>query len=135
MTLKEQKIAIEESVKKVVSENLKEEVNVKASYDLENGVMNVSILEEGKENETKTILNYEMSYIEDKAEMIITAFKRYIQFDMFGPASVINVPVSVDETFLVGIKNIIAYGIDVVMHPERYETASVESEDPDRAAE
>jgi hypothetical protein len=56
---------------------------------------------------------------------------------MFGPASVINVPVSVDETFLMGIKNIVAYGIDIVMHPENYAAIeeAEEGDGADKAAE
>ncbi len=120
MTLKEQKIAMENSVKEIIQSAVDQKVQVNASYKLEDGVMNVVLIENRGSEEEKNILFYEMNFNEESKTIAITALQRFIQMDHLGPATVVNLPITIEEEFCQTMKNLIAYGIDRVVHPENY---------------
>lgn len=110
MTLKEQKNLIENSVAKAISSVLNQNVSVKASYDLEHGIINVDLDTEEENNNIETLVHYSIVYSEELSRIAITAFQRSIHKDGFGPAVIINNPITIDEEFMLTIKQTIING-------------------------
>lgn len=119
MNLKERKLKLENSVVEVVTSMLpKDEVNkidAKASYDIEEGNINVLISQSYPHATIKDALAkvvvYTCSYNEEKEKITITSFVRNYDYDAFGISAVNNTPVSLSEDFMLGIKSGILEGV------------------------
>ena len=121
MTLKEQKIAIEQSVAKKVKASLAANVDVNAAYDLENAIVNVNLKLENKSANNGNVLCYNIAFNEELKKIAISAFNRVMNYDSFGPAVVVNEPVVIDEDFMVSMKMIIEGGIFDALNPQEPE--------------
>lgn len=133
MTLKEQKIAIEQSVVERVKASLAENVEVNATYDLENAIVNISLKTENKDanGNSQNLVHYHVAYNEELKKVAISAFNRIISSDNYGPVAVVNSPIAIDEDFMMTMKMIVEAGIYAALNPIQPEKA----EDPERNTE
>lgn len=123
MNLKERKQKLEESVVNTLKGMLpKENLEIKAQYDIENGIIATLILQSFPHPELKDALDrivaYTCNYSEEKDEILVTAFVRKFGYDTFGISAVVNNPVTIDEGFMTGIKAGIKAGIAALDAPE-----------------
>lgn len=107
MTLKEQKIAIEQSVANAIKNSLTEGVEVNVNYDLQ-GIVTINLqTPEEKNGSVTSFVHYTIAYNEEMQRIAISAFQRALNADNFGPVAIINSPVVIDEDFMMSIKMII----------------------------
>jgi hypothetical protein len=122
------KIALEESVTTEIKKNLKGDVEVNTSYDVQNGVIvseMITVTPRTEEGNSSSILCYNVEYSESDNDVKITAFNRVYLYDALGIAVVNNETVPVSRSFLEAMRTIIALGIDKVYNPEKYSDEKV----------
>lgn len=119
MTLKEQKIAIEQNITTVVKENIKQDVEVTTTYDANEGLVVVNLKEQTKDenNGATTIVYYDIFYNEEDQGLAVKAMQRSIAYDNIGPISVVNLPVIIDQNFVGAMTEIIKAGINSALNP------------------
>lgn len=128
MNLAQMKIALEESVTAEIKNNLKGDVEVNTSYDIQNGVIvseMITITPRTEEGNSSSILCYNVEYNEADNDVKITAFNRVYLYDALGIAVVNNETVPVSRSFLEAMRTIIALGMDKIYHPEKYSDEKV----------
>ena len=114
MTLKERKMLIEQNVKYGLSRSVGENVNVGVAYNLDAGMLTVSLTEQHINPQSgilEGIVNYGIRYDENSNQLSIYAFSRRYQYDNLNIVAVINDPVYVDEGFISTIKELIRFGM------------------------
>lgn len=128
MNLKEQKLALENSVKEALAQALNEHINITSTYNTDKGAMNVTITEhnDAAEGKNANTLYYGITYTEEDTNIAIIAFNRIFIADELSIIDVIVEPVAIDEKFIGSVKNIIAFGMDKIYHPERYQAPAAE---------
>lgn len=130
MNLAQMKVALEQSVQEVLQKSLSEGINVVTSYDVNGGFIIAELKEEKEIDESRSsILCYSIRYTEETKETAIVAFNRVFVKDALGVAIVNNEPVSITNTFINDIAQIIAIGIDKAYHPENYQPAEEAAEE------
>jgi hypothetical protein len=128
MNLAQMKIALEESVTAEIKNNLKGDVEVNTSYDIQNGVIvseMITVTPRTEEGNSSSILCYNVEYGESDNDVKITAFNRVYLYDALGIAVVNNETVPVSRSFLEAMRTIIALGMDKVYNPEKYSDEKV----------
>ena len=128
MNLAQMKIALEESVTAEIKNNLKGDVEVNTSYDIQNGVIvseMITVTPRTEEGNSSSILCYNVEYSESDNDVKITAFNRVYLYDALGIAVVNNETVPVSRSFLEAMRTIIALGMDKVYNPEKYSDEKV----------
>lgn len=129
MNLAQMKIALEESVTAEIKNNLKGDVEVNTSYDIQNGVIvseMITVTPRTEEGNSSSILCYNVEYSESDNDVKITAFNRVYLYDALGIAVVNNETVPVSRSFLEAMRTIIALGMDKIYNPEKYSDEKVE---------
>jgi hypothetical protein len=128
MNLAQMKIALEESVTAEIKNNLKGDVEVNTSYDIQNGVIvseMITVTPRTEEGNSSSILCYNVEYSESDNDVKITAFNRVYLYDALGIAVVNNETVPVSRSFLEAMRTIIALGMDKIYNPEKYSDEKV----------
>lgn len=128
MNLAQMKIALEESVTAEIKNNLKGDVEVSTSYDIQNGVIvseMITVTPRTEEGNSSSILCYNVEYSESDNDVKITAFNRVYLYDALGIAVVNNETVPVSRSFLEAMRTIIALGMDKIYSPEKYSDEKV----------
>lgn len=123
MNLAQMKIALEESVTAEIKDNLKGDVEVNTSYDIQNGIVIseiTSVTPRTEDGNSSSILCYNVEYGESDSDVKITAFNRVYLYDALGIAVVNNETVPVSRSFLEAMRTIIALGMDKIYNPEKY---------------
>lgn len=123
MNLAQMKIALEESVTAEIKNNLKGDVEVNTSYDIQNGIVIseiTSVTPRTEDGNSSSILCYNVEYGESDSDVKITAFNRVYLYDALGIAVVNNETVPVSRSFLEAMRTIIALGMDKIYNPEKY---------------
>jgi hypothetical protein len=128
MNLAQMKIALEESVTAEIKNNLKGDVEVNTSYDIQNGVIvseMITVTPRAEDGNSSSILCYNVEYSESDNDVKITAFNRVYLYDALGIAVVNNETVPVSRSFLEAMRTIIALGMDKIYNPEKYSDEKV----------
>ena len=123
MNLAQMKIALEESVTAEIKNNLKGDVEVNTSYDIQNDIVIseiTSVTPRTEDGNSSSILCYNVEYGESDSDVKITAFNRVYLYDALGIAVVNNETVPVSRSFLEAMRTIIALGMDKIYNPEKY---------------
>lgn len=128
MNLAQMKIALEESVTAEIKNNLKGDVEVNTSYDIQNGIIiseMITVTPRTEDGNSSSILCYNVEYNEADNDVKITAFNRVYLYDALGIAVVNNETVPVSRSFLEAMRTIIALGMDKIYNPEKYSDEKV----------
>lgn len=128
MNLAQMKIALEESVTTEIKRNLKGDVEVTTSYDIQNGKIvseMITVTPRTEDSNSSSILCYNIEYNESDGDVKLTAFNRVYLYDALGIAVVNNETVPVARSFLEAMRTIIALGMDKVYNPEKYSDEKV----------
>lgn len=128
MNLAQMKIALEESVTTEIKRNLKGDVEVATSYDIQNGKIvseMITVTPRTEDSNSSSILCYNIEYNESDGDVKLTAFNRVYLYDALGIAVVNNETVPVARSFLEAMRTIIALGMDKVYNPEKYSDEKV----------
>jgi hypothetical protein len=128
MNLAQMKIALEESVTAEIKNNLKGDVEVNTSYDIQNGIIiseMITVTPRTEDGNSSSILCYNVEYNEADNDVKITAFNRVYLYDALGIAVVNNETVPVSRSFLEAMRTIITLGMDKIYNPEKYSDEKV----------
>lgn len=128
MNLAQMKIALEESVTTEIKRNLKGNVEVTTSYDIQDGKIvseMITVTPRTEDSNSSSILCYNVEYNEADGDVRLTAFNRVYLYDALGIAVVNNETVPVARSFLEAMRTIIALGMDKVYNPEKYNDEEV----------
>lgn len=123
MNLSQMKIALEESITTEIKNNLKGDIEVHTSYDIQNGKIiseMITVTPKVEGSNSSSILCYNIEYNEADGDVRLTAFNRVYLYDALGIAVVNNETVPVSRNFLEAMRTIIVLGIDKVYNPEKY---------------
>ena len=104
----------QENIISTIQRMVNEGVTVQCNYDFENEIVTVLLLEERKQNDViEGIIVYNCQYNKEQDALAVTGFARRYGYDAFGIALVNNEPVTVDESFIHGIKSGITIGLNM----------------------
>ena len=132
MNLAQMKSALENSVKEALIQSVDQKVEIKTLYDANSGSMLVEMVDrkENTNNNTNSILCYNIRVTEETRATSIVAFNRVFMSDSLGVSLVNNEPVAITSNFMTDITNIILVAMDKVYHPENYAPAADELAEP-----
>lgn len=112
MNLKMIKSKTQENIVATIQRMVGEAVNVQCNYDFENEIVTILLLEEHKRDDVlEGLVIYNCRFNKEENALSVTGFARRFGYDAFGVAFINNEPITVDESFIHGIKSGITIGL------------------------
>lgn len=115
MNIKQYKQDLENKVVETLKSLVNETVMVQANYDINKDSIAVLLIEEHKKEEVReSLVVYSCNYIIPTNQLSVTGFMRRYGYDGFGIAQIINDPITVEDSFINGMKN----GLQFALQPQ-----------------